>query len=144
MVLHLFGKVSSIPDYVVTQEDTLEFIHALQSERTRAKRLINELCRSNLLILGCSFPDWLARFFIRLVKAERLLLASGKTDFVVDSKMLGESDLKLFLERFSCRTKIVSIASVSFVDELHRRWFDRFPDTVPAVDAVKFRIIFHT
>jgi TIR domain/SIR2-like domain len=135
VVFHLFGKVSSLPDYVVTQEDTLEFVHALQSERTRAKRLVNELCRNNLLILGCSFPDWLARFFIRLVKAERLLLASGKTDFVADSRVLGDPDLKLFLERFSRRTQIMSMDSANFINELHRRWFDRYPDAGPAVDA---------
>src|SRR6185436_15140234 len=43
IVFHLFGKLSAVPDYAVTEEDTLEFIHTLQNEAKRPQRLFDEL-----------------------------------------------------------------------------------------------------
>ena len=55
MVFRLFGKVSSRPNYVVTEEDMLEFIHSLQSEKQRPKLLFDELKNNHLLFIGNNF-----------------------------------------------------------------------------------------
>ncbi len=60
-VFQLMGQVSSTPDYVVTEEDTLEFFCAMQSGK-RPALLFDELRSHHLLLIGCSYPDWLARF----------------------------------------------------------------------------------
>src|SRR5438094_1500963 len=43
VVYHLLGKVAVSPSYVVTEEDTLEFFHALLSPQRRPERLFAEL-----------------------------------------------------------------------------------------------------
>lgn len=128
VVFHLFGKLSAIPAYAVTQEDVLEFLHSLQSESRQPRLLLDELNRANLLILGCSFGDWLARFFLRTAKRQRLLEGRGSTDYLADATINGDPNLVIFLRYFSKRTKIYKgKGAPDFIDELHRRWIARFP-----------------
>ena len=126
-VFHLFGRLSAVPEYAVTEEDTLELVHALQSETRRPGRLFDELDRRQLLLLGGGFPDWLARFFLRTSRRERLWLVRGRTDVVADARMRDDPSLVAFLKHFSSRTRISSQGAVEFVDELHRRWTERHP-----------------
>lgn len=127
-VFHLFGKLSAIPAYAVTQEDTLEYLHSLQSESRQPQRLFDELNRDNLLFLGCNYNDWLARFFIRTPKRLRLLEGHGGTDYVADAKMSNDQNLLLFLRYFSTRTKIFNDGgALDFIDKLHSRWIASHP-----------------
>lgn len=135
-VYHLLGRLSAIPAYAVTQEDMLEFLHALQSESRQPHRLFDELNRTNLLLLGCSFGDWLARFFIRTAKRQRLLEARGSIDYLVDARVSGDPNLVLFLRHYSMRTRIYqSCGALDFIDELYRRWTARHPQGVPETAA---------
>jgi hypothetical protein len=133
-VFYLFGRVSAVPAYAVTQEDTLEFVHSLQSEARQPSLLFDELNRGSLLILGSSFGGWLGRFFMRAAKRERLLRTHGRTDYVADARIRRDAGLLLFLRNFANRTKVFEGGgAVEFVDELHRRWMDRGP--APPVEA---------
>jgi hypothetical protein len=133
VVFHLFGKLSAVPDYAVTEEDILEFIHSLQSESKRPQRLFDELNQAHLLIVGCSVTDWLGRFFLRIGRRERLLLARGKTDFVADSRVRDDKNLVRFLQQFKTGTKIYpSGGALEFVNELHERWTARHPQQTSA------------
>lgn len=121
IVYQLLGRVSTVPDYAVTEEDVLEFVHTLQTETHRPTLLFDELSRKQLLILGCSFPDWLARFFIRTAAGERLSIARGK-NFVADVRMINDRNLVDFLESFSLRTQLLmDWSAVNFVSELYDR-----------------------
>ncbi|HEX7186292.1 MAG TPA: toll/interleukin-1 receptor domain-containing protein [Thermoanaerobaculia bacterium] len=131
-VFHLFGRLSAMPEYAVTDEDTLELVHALQSETRRPGRLFDELDRRQLLLLGGGFSDWLARFFLRAPRSERLWLVRGRTDIVADARMRDDLSLVAFLKHFSSRTRIASQGAVEFVDELHRRWIERHPPQAAA------------
>jgi hypothetical protein len=126
VVFHLLGKLSAAPVYAVTQEDILEFLLALKSEQPKV--LFDVLRNASLLILGCSFGDWLARFFIRTAKCQRL--SKGGPDFVADKRISGDNNLLIFFKDFSgARTKIYPAGgALEFVDELHRRWTERYPD----------------
>src|SRR5262245_22290362 len=133
VVYHLFGKLSAVPDYAATEEDTLEFIHSLQSESKRPQRLFDELNQAHLLIVGCSVTDWLGRFFLRIGRRERLLLARGKTDFVADSRVRDDKNLVRFLQQFKTGTKIYpGGGALEFVNELHERWTARHPQQTSA------------
>jgi hypothetical protein len=125
VVFHLLGKLSAAPTYAVTQEDILEFLLALKSEQPKV--LFDVLRNASLLILGCSFGDWLARFFIRTAKCQRL--SKGGPDFVADRRISGDNNLMIFLKDFSnARTKIYpGGGALEFIDELHRRWMERYP-----------------
>jgi hypothetical protein len=119
-VFQIFGRLSGIGDYAVTEEDTLEFLHALQSKARPPRTLFEELKNSPLLFLGCSFPDGLARFLLRTLANRRLLPSEG-AKFVVDRRLKVDLNLALFLRH--CKIEIDPAGDpVAFVSELHRRW----------------------
>ena len=127
VVYSLFGKLSVAPDYVVSDEDILEFMCALQSDARRPHLLFDELHNNNLLIIGCAFPDWLARFFIRISKSRQLSAQRGESEILVDRMAGADPNLVLFLESFSYATKIAPTDAAGFVDELEGRWLARHP-----------------
>lgn len=127
VVYSLLGRLSVAPDYVVSDEDILEFMCALQSDARRPHLLFDELHNNNLLIIGCSFPDWLARFFIRISKSRQLSAQRGESEILVDRMAGSDPNLVLFLESFSYATKIAPTDAAGFVDELERRWLARHP-----------------
>jgi hypothetical protein len=136
-VYHLLNKSSNLPfTYVISEEDLLEFVHALQSETHRPRELFEELKNKNLLVLGEHFPDWLARFFLRAAKQGRLSDARDVMEILADCRLPSDKNLVLFLQRFSKNTRIFRGGGpIDFVDELWRRWCDEYlprkPDGVP-------------
>src|SRR5262245_29691131 len=117
VVFQLFGKASTSPEYAVTDEDVLEFMCALQSESRRPQELFGLLQRKNLLIVGCGFPDWLARFFVRLGIKDRFIAARGKTDMLADSAA-ANPEFVAFLDHFGQRTKRFSMPPLEFIARL--------------------------
>jgi hypothetical protein len=83
-VFHLLGRLSATPDYAITDEDTLEFLCAMQSETRRPQLLLDEMRAHHLLLIGCEFPDWLARFFIRIAKGGRLSVQRDSQEIIAD------------------------------------------------------------
>lgn len=131
LVFRLFGKASAIPDYAVTDEDVLEFISSLQSRERRPNRLFDELRNNHLLIIGNSFPDWLARFFVRLARGERFSAGSSyMMQYLADEQVRKDSNFIFFLESFGRNQAEVYTESgpIEFVDQLLERWQERFPD----------------
>ncbi len=135
-VFHLFGKLTAVPEYAITDEDVLEFIHTLQSRASRPERLFDALIKQSLIIVGCSFSDWLSRFFVRIGKKERLIVSGGKTDFLVSDQLQNENNLTEFLRNYSQRTKVFPMTSIAFVNELHRRWMALHPPTTQMTSKV--------
>lgn len=127
VVYSLLGKLSVAPEYVITEEDLLEFLCALQSDVKRPHLLFDSLQTSHLLFLGCSFPDWLARFFIRIAKNRQLSQQRGESELIVNPRVASEEQLVLFLENFSYGTRILSMEPLAFINELSRRWEERHP-----------------
>lgn len=121
IVFHLLGKASSAPNYVVTEEDTLEFVYKLQADAPHM-HLFDELTSKHLLILGCSFPDWLARFFIRTAKRAQLSSRRAATELLADSRSQGDRNLALFLDNFSYSTRVFPGGATDFVNLLAERW----------------------
>lgn len=117
VVFHLFGRATSMPEYAVTEEDVLEFMHALQSQEARPEKLFRLIQQKNLLIIGCGFVDWLARFFIRLGVPTRLSAVKGKTDWFVENAA-STPEFTAFLDHFSRSTKHFSLRPVEFVARL--------------------------
>lgn len=138
-VFHLLGRVSSTPDYVVTDEDLLEFLYALQSGR-RPALLFDELKNHHLLFIGCSHPDWLSRFFLRLVKGARLSGPRDWQEFLADRAVAGDHGLTTFLSHFSYGTQVFGDGGgPQFVDELAERYAQRHPPGEPAAGATSAR-----
>ena len=123
-IYHLLGRLSASPTYVISDEDTLEFICALQSEHLTPEKLFHELEHNHLLFIGSSFTNWLARLFLRMAKRHRLSDPRDVGEVLADSHSVGDARLMNFLQQVSVRTRVYSGAG-KFVDELHRRWTTR-------------------
>ncbi len=123
-VYHLLGKISAAPEYAVTDEDVLEFVTSLQSQERRPSLIFDELRSSHLLLIGASFPDWLARFFLRLAKDRQLSLARSEKEILIDPASADDVQLVRFVRNFSYGTRVIGLEPAAFVDELHKRWTD--------------------
>ena len=136
VVYHLLGRCAASPTYVVSEEDMLEFICALQSEHLTPEKLFHELEHSHLLIIGSNFSNWLARLFLRMAKRHRLSDPRDVGEVLADDHTGADERLMVFLQQVSMRTRVYSGAA-AFVDELHRRWLVRRrpADVVPIGQA---------
>jgi TIR domain len=130
VVFHLFGRISGIPDSALIDEETLEFIWKLleESMSVRLTNLFDELRTKRLLLIGNAHPDWLARFFVRLARRDRLYSGNDAREFVADAAVVADIHLRDFLENFSPQTKSFGVANpIEFVDQLAEKW-DAFPN----------------
>jgi hypothetical protein len=101
---------------------------------TRLANLFDELRTKRLLLIGNAHPDWLARFFVRLARRDRLYSGNDAREFVADGTVVADARLHDFLENFSPQTKSFGVADpIEFVDRLAEKW-DAFPDKPPVAD----------
>jgi hypothetical protein len=124
VVYHLLGRLSASPTYVISDEDMLEFICALQSEHLTPEKLFHALEHNHLLLIGSDFSNWLARLFLRMTKRRRLSDPRDVGEILADSHTSRDLRLVSFLQQVSIRTRLYSGAG-EFVGELHRRWMAR-------------------
>jgi hypothetical protein len=124
VVYHLLGRLSASPTYVLSDEDMLEFICALQSEHRTPEKLFHELEHNHLLLIGSDFSNWLARLFLRMAKRKRLSDPRDVTEIFADDHTAKDARLVAFLQQVSVRTRVYGGAE-SFVAELHQRWSAR-------------------
>ena len=138
VVYHLFGRVSASPTYVISDEDLLEFICALQSEHLAPEKLFHELEHNHLLFIGSNFTNWLARLFLRMAKRQRLSDPRDVGEVLADDHSSEDDRLMAFLQQVSVRTRIY-MGAERFVDELHARWqARRKPATAQVSAAARF------
>jgi hypothetical protein len=71
LVYHILGNRDTHPNFVVWEEDYLQFILALVRHDQQLKNLFLLLKTRYLLFLGAPFEDWIVRFFLFLVKGGR-------------------------------------------------------------------------
>ena len=137
VVYHLLGRVSASPTYVISDEDTLEFVCALQSEHLTPEKLFHELEYNHLLLIGSNFSNWLVRLFLRMAKRRRLSDPRDVGEVLADDHSGGDERLMAFLQQVSLRTRVYTGAE-DFVAELHKRWMARHGGgNVVALDAPK-------
>jgi hypothetical protein len=120
VVYHLFGRLSASPTYVISDEDLLEFICALQSEHLAPEKLFHELEHNHLLFIGSNFTNWLARLFLRMAKRQRLSDPRDVGEILADDHSGQDERLVAFLQQVSVRTRIY-VGAERFVHELHER-----------------------
>lgn len=125
VVYHLLGRLSASPTYALSEEDTLEFICAMQTEAYCPEKLFAALEESHLLLIGGGFPDWLTRLFLRLAKRRRLSEPRDVGEILADQHTPSGPDLVHFLHTVSSRTQVLDANAEAFVAELHRRWLAR-------------------
>jgi hypothetical protein len=129
-VFHLLGRFSAQPDYVVWEDDMLEFMFALNKSMKGMQKLGLDLKEHGLLFLGLNFSDWMLRFFLRIIKREPL--SAVKCAFIADGPGdYSPQSLVLYFSAVSRDIKIMRQEPVAFCSELARRWRERNPAAAP-------------
>lgn len=122
-LLYLFGKCQRLPVFAIHEEDVLEYAHNMIARGSNVPMaFLGELQARNLLFVGCRFPDWLSRFFLRITNKDRLSRERSKREWLIEQLQPGES-LTLFLASYSRDTEVLSqMEPGAFVEELNQRW----------------------
>lgn len=125
-LLYLFGKSRPAPMYAIHDEDILEYVHNIIARGSHVPvKFFDELQQRNLLLIGCNFPEWLSRFFLRLTNQRRLSDMQRKREWLVEA-LRPEEDLIYFLRSYSEGTEVLpDISPTTFIAELHQRWLAR-------------------
>ncbi len=122
-LLYLFGKARPTPLFAIHDEDALEYAHNIIAHGSHAPtEFLGALQERNLLLIGCNFPDWLSRFFLRATRKERLSDKKDRREWLVD-RLATEDPFIGFLGKYSPETEaLTTVDPAQFVDELHQRW----------------------
>lgn len=122
-LFHLFGRINAVPDFRLTEEDVLEFLHRLQGDAHRPEQLFDELRSRHLLLIGLKLPDWALRFFLRALHGTRLSEDNGQTIVIASETVSRDPALTAYLRETIRRVWIYEDGTaVDFVREMHRRW----------------------
>ena len=124
VVLSLYGQAASTPQYAIHEEDRLEWMHALLSDRASLPDWASyQLKEHPLLYIGCEIPDWLGRFLLRMSSNSRLSMERIPF-FLAGCSASREPSLSSFFSTY-CRKTLVQqldMEPAAFVAELRARW----------------------
>ncbi len=133
-IYNLMGNINGF-NFAITEEQSLEYLYKLQKGHDKiVSDLFDSIKDKAILLLGCSFPNWFMRFFIRIISKERF--KNGiKTKYVACDRTLQDIELSYFLEYNSA--KVIRIGadadqdpneekvykdSLEFIDEMYEEW----------------------
>ncbi|NGZ97387.1 MAG: hypothetical protein CV089_14935 [Nitrospira sp. WS110] len=121
-ILYLFGKAHAKSSFAIHDEDVLEYAHKVIVDGHKTLNVfLGELRNRSLLLIGCNFPEWLSRFFLRATNDKRLLEKYRRSWLIEQLKP--EESFTCFLNNYGGGTEVLADRSpVEFVAELHRRW----------------------
>jgi hypothetical protein len=77
LLYHVFGRLDDPEDpaaFDITEEDHLEMLCRLHSESYQPEQLYRELKPAHILFIGLPLAQWHARFFLRILRAQRLAI----------------------------------------------------------------------
>jgi len=130
IIFNLMGNVRD-SDFALTEEMQLEYLYSLLLGKDgNTKALFDSVRNKSILFVGCSFPNWFMRFFIRIISKNRY--KTGRSKFVASDRTSQDIDLSTFLE-FN-KTRVIPIGSsvlktkeaeilyknsIEFIDELY-------------------------
>ena len=120
-VYHLYGKAAPCFEYAMSDDDRLLFSCEWLDSQVKPRNLLSYLADKYLLILGCGYENWQARFFLYGLKgAELFSNIWDASSLLADSHTRNDVKLDRFLSR--CRGNIYyEGGAIEFVDELCKR-----------------------
>ena len=123
-VYHLFGGAESGTHYAITEDDRLDYVCRWMNMENKPRNLVSTLADKRLLVLGCGYENWLARFFLFGLKGTYLFyndMRNPSTSLLADRCVPKDVQLDRFLSR--CGGNIYCRGDSShFVSELYERW----------------------
>lgn len=126
VVFHLFGRYKNPGNVALTDSDFVDYMAALLDGAKRPGRLFEELKSNHLLMLGNSFHDWLARFFLRLARDTPLGEQPGGVQYIADEEFGRDESFALFCRRCAKKAEpIEDVDPATFVSQLAQTWSER-------------------
>jgi hypothetical protein len=129
-VFNVFGSFKSA-DPALHEEEMLEFTASFKERMNdNAINILDALKNKTLLFLGCSHPDWLIRFFLRVLSNERVndwLNRRSKIIVVNDLSVDRQKQIEFF-KNYKAIT--YSGNTNEFVEELTSNWSQQNPEAV--------------
>ncbi|MDQ0290549.1 hypothetical protein [Oligosphaera ethanolica] len=118
LVYHLFGNLKeSGRDYALTEEDMLRCAaRYIECRHDYLTNFVSFLEGVKLLTLGCSLPNWFARFFVCLLKGDKI----EQTVQLADERSRTDPDLCAFMSRGG--NHIYDSDALEFTRRLYERW----------------------
>ncbi len=130
---YLFGKVSPNPGYLLWDADAIEFVWQLQRQLPALNTLGRTLSENNLLILGTSLPDWVARFLLRAVRQRPFTEGSGRNFLLADSEPPSQADAVVFYESLRRGIQVFPGDPIAFTKVFCRRAHTLEPALSPGI-----------
>ncbi len=121
VVYNLFGRLGDDGTFAIWDEDVLDWISELQSGCP--DRLEGEFRSSHLLLLGTTYSDWVARFFMRMANRSQLSAVRSRT-IVADAPSSHDITLVNFVKGVGGKLSVIDVHGGigAFVERLYERW----------------------
>jgi len=143
LVYHILGDYQTFPDFVVWEEDYMEFLCGLIENRPTLTNLFSILKTRSLLLLGAPSDDWVVRFFLRAARGQRPS-ETEQWSYLADRRADLSEPLIFYFDKAVRATRIIDGEPAAFVAELAARWraaygesddpdafLERLPETMP-------------
>ncbi|MEJ2004643.1 MAG: toll/interleukin-1 receptor domain-containing protein [Cyclobacteriaceae bacterium] len=131
ILYNLFGDFS-LGHFLLTENDFIEFVidyHEGRNDLSNLQNLVDDPHDARtFLFLGCSFPNWLFRFFVRALSG-RKLENLGLNIVVNDTLMDVDSARTLFFNRNRI-TYFQSIGPESLIDNIYSELKNNYPQLI--------------
>ena len=130
-VYQILGRAAPLRDFVVWDDDMLNFLLRLDQQLVLLPKLSDALQRSHFLVLGLSLADWLVRFFIQVVKRQRVSELAGQELYIFEKLDPAERNrVVIYFSRLTKQISVLPADPLQFIAELHQRWRQRYPAPV--------------
>lgn len=120
-IYYLFGRPTSYNSFALSEDDILKANLLFQSCTYRPDELIRFLSERRFLMLGCNFPNWLARFFVSLPSIDPKTPSPQPVFVMSDSVCCRDQSLAGFLKRHDAYV-ITDITVEHFIDKFYDYW----------------------
>lgn len=130
LIFNVFGSFKSA-DPALSEEEMLEFTASFKERMNdNAKSILDALKNKSLLFLGCTHPDWLIRFFLRVLSNERIndWLNRRSQIIVVNDQSDYRQKQYSFLKNYNVVTYDGN--TNEFIQQLTTRWKQKNPGEV--------------
>ncbi len=125
-VFNVFGSLLHTVDPALSDDDMLEYVSLFRESMSGATNIVNALKNKNLLFIGCTFPDWMNRFVLRLLSNEPMHdWGTKRTIIIVNDKSEFKQKQIDALRNYDVVT--YEGGTDEFVQELSRQWKQKNP-----------------
>jgi hypothetical protein len=126
LLAYLFGRVSPNPGFHLWDHDAIEFVWSLQRALPSLNTLATTFATNNLLFLGTDFSDWLARFFLRVVKNKPLNEDRRLPFLLAESRLCRDAGAILFYDALGGGIEIIDHDPLDFARTFASRALEGF------------------